>query len=151
VTLVAWVLPVATPPNPFGRVVTKGSNAVEALNYSIWMGDNASSALRFRFIAWDGGQVELASQTEVTPAEWNMLAVSFDKGSVRVYLNGELDNEGVVGIGTLPTNDLDLAIGWDAWRGEWGFAGDIDEVSVWNRALAPEEIRQMYNALAGPI
>jgi hypothetical protein len=76
--------------------------------------------------------------------EWHHVAMTFDKGKVVLYLDGEADGGGDTN-SPLAGNKLSLKIGADS-AGANLFKGVIDEVRVYNRALSANEIKQNTKA-----
>ena len=68
---------------------------------------------------------------------WTYLAVTYDGTSLRAYINGTLSS--TVAAGAIFSTNNPLFIGGSAYRGDF-FSGLIDEVRIYNRALAPDEI-----------
>jgi hypothetical protein len=90
-----------------------------------------------------------ASVTGATPIEtgvYTLVAGTFDGTNLRVYVNGTLDGTTTVESTTTPTNALPLHIGSDSTGAGNLFGGQIDEVELFNRALAQEEIQSLVNA-----
>ena len=74
---------------------------------------------------------------------WVHLAATFDGSTFRFYTNGVL---GAIGTGTLgPAHATPLEIGKSGTCG-YTFAGLIDEVAFFNRALSSNEIAAIYQA-----
>ena len=75
----------------------------------------------------------------VLPANtWSHLAMTWDGLTMRIYVNGaQVSSGALTGTGALSASPL--RIGGNSVWGEW-FAGLIDEVRVYNRALTPAEI-----------
>jgi hypothetical protein len=82
--------------------------------------------------------------------EWTHVAATYDGASLKVYLNGVLEDEGVYTNGIYPgTNDLAIsgAVGGASPGGVINpFPGLIDEPALYNRALSVSEILAIYNA-----
>ena len=100
----------------------------------------AESGLTFGGTAGSGGVsagVDLALNT------WTHLAGTFEGGTYRFYINGQLiaTNSGQA-LG--PTNNAPLEIGGSGSCEHFG--GLLDEVSIYNRALSASEIAAIYNA-----
>lgn len=84
---------------------------------------------------------------------WHHVAVTFDQGVVRYYIDGALDSEYTVGVTNLalpPYNNVpgsmsDLYLGndWSVFNNAFG--GYLDEVAYYTRALTPEEIQTIYS------
>jgi hypothetical protein len=70
---------------------------------------------------------------------WSYLAVTYDGTMLRLYVNGE-ETSSTPQIGRPQANANPLQIGGSAYEGEY-FAGQIDEVRIYNRALSPSEIQ----------
>jgi len=64
------------------------------------------------------------------------------------YLNGVAGTPtDITGVGL---NDTPLvALGGFAAEGTWGFAGELGEIGLWKRVLAPADVVQLYNSGAG--
>lgn len=82
----------------------------------------------------------------LTPRAWNFMAATYDGTYVNVYINGNTvpDIHGSKpGLNTLSNK---ITLGRDTESGCSGrpFVGKIDEVMIFNRALAPEEIDEVY-------
>ena len=83
--------------------------------------------------------------TQVTTGTFHHVAAVFDGANLQVYLDGNLDNGAATGIvPTDGTNSLEIG----ARGGSPGnfFSGIIDEVEIFNRALSPSEIFDIYHA-----
>jgi len=74
---------------------------------------------------------------------WYHVAATRGDGIARLYVNGELDNS--TGYDFIPTDHgHDLKIGRTHTDFQY-FDGIIDEVSIFNRVISPEEVAQHYN------
>ncbi len=70
---------------------------------------------------------------------WTHLALTYDNAKLCVYLNGEL-LDSRPGAGPLSVNTLPLRIGADATGGSQ-FIGQLDGLTLWNRALSADEVK----------
>lgn len=76
--------------------------------------------------------------TGVTLSTWNTVAGTFDGSTITVYLNGVSDGSAAAAF--TPENDgTMLSIG--SLNGTNKFAGVIEEVRLWDRALSLDELR----------
>ena len=95
----------------------------------------------------------LTSESAITPEEWMHIAfvANVDTDERRLYINGKRD---VVGGGPVKSrtniSHVVLAVGHDsgAFIQPFYFAGAIDEVAIYNRALSDEEIQGNSSTLA---
>lgn len=85
----------------------------------------------------------LTGGTAIVTGRWYHVAFVRDQSAQRLYLDGQLDAAGTVSI---VEPSLDLWIGNDPSPSTRPFAGQIDEVRVWSRALSEAEIRESMAA-----
>ncbi|MFH0806479.1 MAG: LamG-like jellyroll fold domain-containing protein [Candidatus Brennerbacteria bacterium] len=76
---------------------------------------------------------------------WQHVASTYDGTTTRHYLNGALASSSAACTYGATANDNDLYIGGRA-SDTSRFAGMIDDVRVYNRALSSDEARQLYNS-----
>jgi hypothetical protein len=74
---------------------------------------------------------------------WTHLAASYDGATLRLYVNG-LAVASRVRTGPIATSNLALEIGGDSIYGQF-FAGTIDDVRIYSRALSASEIQSAMN------
>lgn len=102
----------------------------------------------FQFVvAREGKQVAVNSQTIVQRGVWYHVAATYDGNQSVLYVNGVAEAEATAGF-ALDYDKTPLYIGT---TGTWApylnmFGGAIDEVSIYNRALSPNEIQSIYSA-----
>ena len=95
-----------------------------------------------------GGGVDLNSQVNVMDAlVWRHVAVTFDSVSARarLYIDGVLRQTVAVPVGFVPNTFDDLYFGNNGPI-DRPFRGQLDEISFYKRALAPDEIAAVYHA-----
>ena len=131
-TLEAWVNP-STVDGNWRDVIYKGND-----NYYLEGTSSNASKPGAGMIA--GGSYAHAYGTDALPANsWSYLAETYDGSTLRLYVNGtqvaSTDHTGSTASSTDP-----LQIGGDSIYGQY-FAGLIDEVRVYNVALAAAQIQ----------
>jgi len=94
--------------------------------------------------------IVIYSPTVVPANQWTHFVDTYDGSSVKIYLNGVLQTEAVYNLGIFPGNSA-VGIGASVGQGAPGqfispFKGKIDEISIYNRALTPDEVQGLYNA-----
>jgi hypothetical protein len=90
----------------------------------------------------DGAQTRHLDGIQGTPVprnEWVHLAVVYDGSKLAAYINGVLDKSRALS-GLIRTSSKPLFIG--RLQNSYNFAGLIDEVTIWNRALLPQDLRE---------
>jgi len=88
-------------------------------------------------------------------AAWHHVTATFNNTTDRlfhIYIDGK---ESTYGTQTRATKTIysdssfNLQAGWRGWGGYW--KGSLDEVRIYNRALSPVEVRQLYEWAPGPV
>lgn len=130
----AWVRPQALR----GRIVDK----VMANTISGFLLDILDEKLRLMI-----GPDSAVSRDDVVLPTNTFLHVAgvFDGAKVSVYVDGEEAGSKAAQNASVPPNALSLRIGADS-EGENRFAGTIDEVRLYRRALRAAEVREIYQA-----
>src|SRR5262245_61392620 len=131
-TLEAWVFPTTTPTG-WRAIVDKNVDGYYLM---------ASSDPNNRPAAggtWTTGNQNTAGPAALPVNTWTHLAATFDGATVRLYVNGAQVASQAQTAPLAPTTGT-LQIGGDSYPGE-NFAGVIDEVRVYNRALSAAEIQ----------
>jgi hypothetical protein len=83
--------------------------------------------------------------------EWHHIAWIDDHGEVRLYIDGQLDYTNTIVRGPTPYDTTSVGAILRAAPGSY-FAGIIDEVALWERALSEDEIRDVKdNGIVVPV
>ncbi|MBN1792139.1 LamG domain-containing protein, partial [Candidatus Woesearchaeota archaeon] len=87
----------------------------------------------------------LATSWTIPLNQWSHIVFTYNKSNAYIYVNGAQAGYGY-NVNTITENDNPLMIGGklptDRSR---DFNGSIDEVGLWNRALSPSEIKELYD------
>jgi hypothetical protein len=153
-TLEAWVNPSANAgaaPNGGWRTVILKERGTDGLAYALYGNDGDMNPSRPAGYVHNGAGVgtdkEATSEPELPIGFWSHIAVTFDNDSIRLYVNGELRGE-LAAPGEIAASTSPLRIGGNnvfSVPGTEFFAGLIDEVRVYNRALSAAEITTDMN------
>jgi len=85
----------------------------------------------------------LRSKSVIPVGQWTHVGATFDRGRIRLYINGRLDGENVAAnirhTSRMEASHDHITIGAKRGGG-YSFCGAVDEVAIWNRALAGDEI-----------
>ncbi len=144
-TVSAWVN--TTSPGAVNSIINK--YGVIGRNYRFYVFANVAT---FEIIG-NGGTDSVSSVTTIATSTWTHVAAVFD-GSVPgiyIYINGKLDASNLTGISTSVTastratcigvqNGGTTACSTNSLR----FAGNMDDVRAFNRALSAQEVRLLY-------
>ena len=138
-----------------------------------WRGDNrpgldpyvlsmqGNNNLRF-YIEDESGNSAFVG-TNINYNQWYHVAATWDgeSGIMKLYINGQLASQTVTAVrpfgDLIPGDSPGVGIGnLNDGQNNFPFTGDIDEISLYNRALSAAEIQAIYNAgsagkCAGPL
>ncbi len=128
-------------------VVYKGGSATE-LNYGLDFSTSAFVATP-QFKLYNGATVTHTANSSISNSTWTHVAATYDGEKVRIYINGVLNYEADETTAML-ANTGTLRIGTNS-GGSTDFAGVLDETRIYNRALTPEEITNLYRWAPGPV
>jgi hypothetical protein len=111
------------------------------LIYALYSNDGAGMPSGHVYI---GGDTDTHAPTGLTLNIWSHVAATYDGATLRLYVNGtQVSSRAVTGNIAVSTGQVRIG-GNNVW-GEY-FAGLIDEVRIYNRALTATEIATDMNA-----
>ena len=144
-TLEAWVNP-TTVGNAFGDVIYKGNDNYYLEATSPGVGEPGGGG------TFGSSDVILYGTAALAVNTWSHVAVTYDGGTLRLYVNGtEVASQ--IQPGAILTSTNALQIGGDNLYNQF-FNGMIDEVRIYNRALSAAEIQTDMNtpvSYTGPL
>jgi hypothetical protein len=142
ITIAAWIKPSERSTQ---YVVKKGrQNATDG--YELSLSSDGYVFVRFNQASrGDALRVNSTTKHPVSGTEWLHVAATYDGQTIKLYINGVLQSSKNASF-QIASNALPLAIGAqdDGFR---GFAGAIDGVAIYNRALSAEEIAALKSAV----
>ena len=141
-TLEAWVNPVQVS-GGWRTVIFKQST--NGIAYSLFGANGSARPTGQVFI---GGEQNAASTSSLPLNAWSHLATTYDGTTLRLYVNGT-QVASKAQTGPAPVTTGVLRIGGNSIWGEY-FRGLIDEVRIYNRALAAAEIQSDMNTPVAP-
>ncbi|MBM2816733.1 MAG: Peptidase family S9-like protein [Ignavibacteria bacterium] len=144
-TLSCWIKPdfsYSVPYNNYIDVISRwGTNTYMGSSYLLGIGSDRT----VRFSLYSGSyQVNGYSKSTIPNNTWSHIAMTYTNSSVRIFINGVLDGvyEGV----NPQTSSYALTIGARSSSSQPSyFAGAIDDVYIYNRALTDVELLALYN------
>lgn len=99
---------------------------------------NASGKLYFY-----GHNADLSGTTTLLPNTWYHGAVTYNGTTVKLYVNGQLENQAAIALNTVIDSN-GITIGHRPGGAFW--TGQIDEPTLYDRELSDSEIDAIYNA-----
>jgi len=127
-------------PVGYSYIVNEGLQGCVCASYAIYT--DASGNPGFYTCTGSASSVAIVPKEQVWDGKWHSIVGTYDGASVRVYLDGVLVGSPVAGVA--PSYSLsahsDFRIGHLGGGCGRSFAGDIDEVGVWDGALSDSEI-----------
>jgi len=143
VTVSAWIRPTSSGGGGRGRIVDKDNNDAG------WFFSMYSNRIQFAVDQFNGANPSRISTAGVDLNRWQHVAATWDGSAdgsnIHLYVDGvPVDGSAVNGSGTaLDDSGVPLTVGNRAGDLARGFAGGIDEVQVYNRALSASEIHSL--------
>jgi len=146
ITVMAWVKLVEFP-GYFGGVsmiVAKGTNDQQNGHFGLhqyYEGHTPTNPAIFHFYLRENDQwYAVDGNTSIVLGEWYHVAGTYNGSTLKVYVNGVLEDEETIGISrTYNTENLQIgALRMPVF--EYWLNGTIDEVKLYNRALSHEEV-----------
>ena len=149
-TLAAWVRVDSYDNN--GRILARiGGNGKRS--YSLNVESDTYGRVGAFQVAASGSDLIIADTVEpleFTPDDWFHIAGTYEPGvSMRIYINGVLDEEVTENVPTQQHIDNTVRIGRSGTT--WGaFVGSIDEVRAYARTLSAADISELYQFIPLP-
>jgi glucose/arabinose dehydrogenase/PKD repeat protein len=146
-TLEAWINPTALNGGVGGWRTTIFKERGGGMGYGLYANDDGARPAVHVDIS---GEQRTRGTSQLPLNTWTHLAATYDGANLRLYVNGtQVSSKAQTG--AIPATTGPLKIGGNAVWGEW-FAGSIDEVRVYNRALTAGEIAtDMTTPVGAPV
>jgi hypothetical protein len=142
-TISGWVNASAFPADD-AAILSKRGNTVAGYQLDTTI-DRGPRTIGFKLTASTGGDMARYGSTGLGLSQWYHVAGVYNAAAqtLNVYLNGQLDNGVLVGVitGSQQNSALGVAIGRKPGNTGFEFAGKIDDVRIYGRALTQAEIQ----------
>lgn len=126
--------------NDGGRVIQR-HNSVD----SGWFFYHDSSINKL-FYRQDADEIKIPAKDSPKTNDWSMITVVKNSTNTTIWINNTIQNiTANLGIADV---SLPVVFGQDFGAATF-WAGDLDEVGIWNRSLIPSEITALYNSGSG--
>ena len=116
-----------------------------------WVGCASGGSAEFELYDKNGTGTGVSGARDLTDGNWHHVVAVRDAGAsqIRIYVDGTLENSEPATFTTDFDFSTPLNIGWLNTDGGFHFAGTIDEVAIYDRALSDLEIRSHYFIVRG--
>jgi hypothetical protein len=108
-----------------------------------WKISLANNTLRFT-VKTNIGIADLDTKTLLNNGEWYHFAIIYTGTDLEIYLNGQLDSF-LPFTGEIATTSYDLVLGKARPDQEFYFKGRLDDITLFNHALSPTNVKDMYD------
>jgi hypothetical protein len=140
-TLECWVYISSLPSND--SVLIAGKDSTDTHQYQLVL-CTVGGRWCFRPLIASPGFYYVNGNTTAQANTWYHLAMTYDGSSLRLYVNGTLDDS-IAASGTITSASNPFLIGGYGVA-PWTLDGRVDEVSLYSRALSAGEIQGIYAA-----
>jgi glucose/arabinose dehydrogenase len=141
-TLGAWVFPTAL--GGLWRTVLLKEQPGQ-LAYALYANTDTSRPSGHVYV---GGDRDVRGTAALPTNAWTHLAATYDGSTLRLYVNG-VQASSLSLVGSILTSSGALRLGGNTVWGEW-FAGRLDDVRIYNRALSAAEVQADMNRAVTP-
>lgn len=131
-TLMCWVN-LSSLPSASGNAF----HVIYKQQYTLWI--DTADRLRGSFVGLSDSYTSL-STTSLTVGTWYHCAIRYDGSTIQAYLNGKIESSESSTGSINDSSAMDLYIGRPAYY----MHGMIDDVRLYNKALAAEHIKEIY-------
>ena len=143
VTVTLWAKPASAPQSPYASMVSKRYHYFDSPYNSYQIGYSVDGT-KFDFGLSTGGTLtELLSNATVT-TDWTHIAIVYDGATMKLYLNGKLDNS-VAKTGDIDYSAVEMLFGSTSTTPDETYNGLLDEVKVFTTALTADQIKLAMN------
>jgi len=96
------------------------------------------------FYNWTGSQNFTTGLTDITDNSWHHLTATYDGANCRIYVDGKLEKTQVVA-STYQFTSPQLVMSFNNIFNFQYYSGQIDDVRIYNYALSPVQVKDVYN------
>ena len=146
ITLLAWYKMDALVSNQ--NIISKGFTSVASpfIQYSFKMFDNSPFNTPQFNLALGGSLVQLNGATTMSTATWYLVACTYDKSSMKIYVNNVQDSNTNSQTADISTYSTSLSIArWPTGNSQF-LNGQVAMTLIYNRALSSTEVGDIWNA-----
>jgi hypothetical protein len=145
ISITGWINPAGPQVDWTGIVFCRGGTTIAGLNF----GSGGANELRY---TWNNDHYGTATGLYVPTYQWSFFALVVTPTNATIYLgnNGTLSSHTDAANLTSLAFDAPLVIGSDGSYLQRWFNGGIDEVALYNSALTPAQVGQLFTNSGDP-
>ena len=139
-TISAWIYPTANASATDWRTIISWGSAAQGQGRSFQLNTTNNN------LSFGTYQSSTISSTTLSLNTWYHVAATVDTGSTKLYIDGNLDTTGSNILNSFTYSKTHVGeLYYSATNASRHFAGNIDELALFNSVLSADEISQIYN------
>ncbi|MBI4658087.1 MAG: immunoglobulin domain-containing protein [Verrucomicrobia bacterium] len=148
-TVEFWMRGIKNQPQNYYLVVDKSHGWIDSTGWA-FQGDSSSGKISFSIGAGGGGPAAnftgVASTADVLDGVFHHLAGTWDGNTVRLYVDRSLQSEAPLSTPANNTRPVNVGYSWGGGSPNRFFRGQVDELSIYRRALSSNEVAAIFTA-----
>lgn len=148
ITLAAWIKSTGTYTSPVGRIMSRGSSAIDGRAYALELNASGQVSSNINSSGFSAQNFVTTGSTVVGTSHRHIAATYSPSTFSRIYVNGSQDAERTSGV---PASIADLNLYGLQFGGLAGasifYSGTIAECGIWNAALTAAEIASLAKGM----
>jgi len=134
-TINAWIYPISLGGNNVGRVIDKSAGTLGNNGYYLATGGTNAFLLRV-----NSGTITYSSNNAINLSQWQYISVDFNSSGRKIYVNLiDVTGSGSGETGLPPDIAGSVRVGNRSSATDYGFDGNIKDITFYNRILTPSE------------
>jgi hypothetical protein len=129
----------------WANLFTSSDSIASGDNGVWWMQHNSTNSV-FEFALHTNSRSYVHATTPLVAGVWYHVAATYDGSFIRIYIDGNMETS-LAKTGNIRPFPAATKLTMGSWpnpgNGFRRFSGNIDEVSLWNKALSPAQINDM--------
>ncbi|MDI6450222.1 LamG-like jellyroll fold domain-containing protein [Anaerobaca lacustris] len=138
-TIAAWVRPART---SAAAVITRTDASGPTTSWSHQLRINAVG--QFHHYLWVGAERHVSGTTVIVPDTWyHVIIMAENNGPMRIFVNGIEEGTSISTAGTLWATGTRIFVGSNSGHSMGWFQGLVDDLRIYDEALAADQIRKI--------
>ena len=139
-TISAWIYPTSNASGTDARTIISWGSAAEGQGRFLQLSGTSNNLSFGTYLS------QLTSSTSLSLNTWYHVAATVTTGATKLYINGSLDTTGSNTLNSFTYSKTHVGeLYYSQTTAARHFAGNIDELALFNSVLTADEILQLYN------